>query len=605
MKKVLFFAAAATMLAACSNTDELASLQTVQNDQESSINFEVYTSRATTRAGLPGGYDAANSYGVTTYTLQSGRHASAGFGVFGYYTSNSVYDTNSSIPNFMYNQKVTFAGTAGTAPDGTAIGDDNSKWTYEPVKYWPNEFGDAALSDDVDRISFFAYAPWQQVTVNTGVPVTTVDAAYVADHMTQLASNDDVAKKLLGATDWATFEADAKATATALYNAANATTFATFADWKADGTHGAAATAMETAINDIPTQAKADYQAGIESRMADQKLNITQMTKNSASGDPVIKYVVDMHPNTSVDLLWGVAAPVGTDPTADYTYNGIKNKLGNPTSTIQAGNTFVDLTKQGDVSGKVKWYFKHALARLNVQICTTVDKATPGEGTDEIGQEANGDNPKASHVWLRSIKFTNGFAQKGALNLNSEPVTTGATNADRVKNAKPKWLDYDGSTELTFEDVILFDGLKDGKEGIANNIQKNETPTGINPILTQANPLYTGVPIKLTNLFEGSLTPDDPIYVIPDPNQTEEMYITVQYDVETADKRLAGTLADGVTKGSSIENIITKSTGKVIEPGKAYVIKIYLGLESVKYDVEVVDWLPGTTGTEVELPKNE
>ena len=45
MKKVLFFAAAATMLAACSNTDELASFQNVQNNQE--VNFEVYANLAT------------------------------------------------------------------------------------------------------------------------------------------------------------------------------------------------------------------------------------------------------------------------------------------------------------------------------------------------------------------------------------------------------------------------------------------------------------------------------------------------------------------------------------------------------------------------------
>ena len=107
MKKVLFFACAAAMLAACSNTDELATLQNVQNAQGTEVNFDVYASR-TTRAGLPGGYDTSEGYGVTLNTLKTGgRHAAAGFGVFGYYTSNSEYDANSSTPNFMYNQPVT------------------------------------------------------------------------------------------------------------------------------------------------------------------------------------------------------------------------------------------------------------------------------------------------------------------------------------------------------------------------------------------------------------------------------------------------------------------------------------------------------------------
>ena len=61
MKKVLFFACAAAMLAACSNTDELASFQNVQNDaQGTEVNFDVYASRVlTTRAGLPGGLAGA------------------------------------------------------------------------------------------------------------------------------------------------------------------------------------------------------------------------------------------------------------------------------------------------------------------------------------------------------------------------------------------------------------------------------------------------------------------------------------------------------------------------------------------------------------------
>ena len=594
MKKVLFFAAAAAMLAACSNTDELASFQNVQNDQEAPVNFEVYTNRATTRAGLPGNNSA--EYGVTTATLKTGAHSAAGFGVFGYYTSNSIFDTNSSMPNFMYNQQVLWNNTKGA-------------WTYEPVKYWPNEFGDAAISDDLDHVTFFAYAPWQKVTVNTGVPTTDIDAAFVTDAVSTLTDDDAICKILFGATDFATWKAAVLASAVAAYNAANSTTYADFAAWKASTVpaDAAAAAAAETAVDAAPADAKAEYQKGIEDRMADQKLNITQLSKNNATGDPIIKYVVDMHPNTSVDLLWGVAAaPAGTDPATDFAYEGITKKDGNPSSKIQAGNTFVDLTKQGDVSGKVKWNFKHALARLNVQICTVVDKAGLSEGTDEIGQEADGTKTSNTRVWLRSVKFSNAFAQKGALNLHSEDVDPSETdNAKRVEKAQPNWFDYDGSTELTFEDVVLFDGLKDGKEGTTNNIQKNETPLGINPILTQANPLYTGVPIKLTNLFEGSLTPDDPIYVIPDPNQTDEMEITVQYDIETADKRLAGLLSDGVTKGSSIENVISKSTGLKILPGKAYVVKIYLGIESVKYDVEVTDWVVGASDTDVTLPKNE
>jgi hypothetical protein len=53
----------------------------------------------------------------------------------------------------MYNQSVTYS---------------SSTWGYTPVKYWPNEFGKNALSEDVDKVSFFAYAPYVTVDVKSG-----------------------------------------------------------------------------------------------------------------------------------------------------------------------------------------------------------------------------------------------------------------------------------------------------------------------------------------------------------------------------------------------------------------------------------------------------
>ena len=72
--------------------------------------------------------------------------------MFGYYTDNGSYDQYAK-PNFMYNQQVKYVTSA---------------WTYEPVKYWPNEYGSTAQSDDVDRVSFFAYAPWVKTVPTTG-----------------------------------------------------------------------------------------------------------------------------------------------------------------------------------------------------------------------------------------------------------------------------------------------------------------------------------------------------------------------------------------------------------------------------------------------------
>lgn len=70
-----------------------------------------------------------------------------GFGVFGYYDDNKTYDSDNDIPNFMYNQSVTWSKEANA-------------WTYTPLKYWPNEHGSDESDGRTDRLSFFAYAPY-------------------------------------------------------------------------------------------------------------------------------------------------------------------------------------------------------------------------------------------------------------------------------------------------------------------------------------------------------------------------------------------------------------------------------------------------------------
>lgn len=137
MKKLMILAAAAAVvLASCAKNEVFQNTQ-----DENAVSFSVYVPQ-TTRA----------SYGTqTTATLKTD-----GFGVFAYYTDAASYGS-SAIPNFMYNTKVTYA---------------DSKWTYSPLKYWPNNHGGAAASSDVDKVSFFAYAPHMAVTPSTGVPTT-------------------------------------------------------------------------------------------------------------------------------------------------------------------------------------------------------------------------------------------------------------------------------------------------------------------------------------------------------------------------------------------------------------------------------------------------
>ena len=78
------------------------------------------------------------------------------------------------------------------------------------------------------------------------------------------------------------------------------------------------------------------------------------------------------------------------------------------------------------------------------------------------------------------------------------------------------------------------------------------------------------------------------------------MQVTIAYDVETYNPKLAGYLSDGRTHGTSVSNVITKDItfkdgdekkSMVMENGKKYTIQLHLGLNGVKFTATVEPWL--------------
>lgn len=101
------------------------------------VSFTTYNQRTDTKAGAsyvaPGGDFAVGSI----------------VSVYGYYHDNSTWaaetTAGNNIADFMYNTALT------KQSDGS--------WTYSPIKYWPNEYGTGANSDNVDKLSFWGYYP--------------------------------------------------------------------------------------------------------------------------------------------------------------------------------------------------------------------------------------------------------------------------------------------------------------------------------------------------------------------------------------------------------------------------------------------------------------
>lgn len=166
--------AAAILSVACSTLPDESESNKEYIPEE--VSFGVYLQRnRETKAGVPGilttDSDASNKTNLEE----------KGFGVFGYHTDASLY--NQSIkPNFMYNQNV--KQNAG-----------GSAWEYAPIKYWPNEFGEDAVSETIDRLTFFAYAPYVAVNSVTGLLSDPDDGTAENSHSTGITrlsrSTDD------------------------------------------------------------------------------------------------------------------------------------------------------------------------------------------------------------------------------------------------------------------------------------------------------------------------------------------------------------------------------------------------------------------------------
>ena len=630
MKKIFLFAAAAALLTACSSEELSNSEVAQQNNAETPVAFSIYTPRSVTRAGLP--------KEITTGSLQTGAHKDAGFGVFGYYTDGEDYLAANTFPNFMYNQQVKY---------------DGGEWKYEPVKYWPNEYGQSATSDDVDRVSFFSYAPWITVTPSTGVPVIEpiinynkfvedLNISYAeitedkvndkASYIKYLAQNcytgstEDADLLLYINETYSKTETDIDAAITNVIaplelkyvKAVAAKTVATLDDYKAyvDYINGLA---PNTTTDEI-AKAKLD---DINKQQIQGK-NITALSRNTATGDPIVKYAVDVEPSKSVDLLWGVAA-------ADY-----ETTWGPAKAEVKKDFPFIDLLKPNEPTGttgaadsKIKFNLRHALAQLNV----TVDYFDDGTSYNAVGDLEATNQAK---IFIREVKI-GGFTMKGALNLNNTDngkytntqIGTATYNATPI----PNWKAYDGLNEIENDDeeIIFKDGRRDGSEGVLG-ATANEKELGLNPNLIQSSPYVLaydaknnivfdtnwsaanlGVTKKTVNLFGNDKEGTNqamPIYVIP---RNQDIDIEITYDVEVVNPKLTGTLSDGKTKGLSIKNCIRKTSAQVfkanagqsvkMQAGVSYTIHLHLGMTSVKTDATVEDWV-ATEGT-AELPANQ
>ena len=220
--------------------------------------------------------------------------------------------------------------------------------------------------------------------------------------------------------------------------------------------------------------------------------------------------------------------------------NDVKNQVD---LLFCAGQT--DKTKQ-NVSDKVTFEFKHALARIGFSVAYAVDQTTAG-GTLDANTKIT-----ISKVVLRKKGATDGnsgvFYTKGNLTLT-------ATDADAA------WADEDGSQAFT----------------LSND---NFTGNVLNSTTTQ---------------IEKFNKEDSYVMIIP---QNTEFEVYLEYTVTTTDSSLEG-------GKSEITNKITTSVSSIdFKANKAYTLNLVLGMTSVKVDAKYTDWETTTPSTTVDVPAN-
>ena len=275
---------------------------------------------------------------------------------------------------------------------------------------------------------------------------------------------------------------------------------------------------------------------------------------NTATGtDPWVRYAVATDPSKSVDLLWGVAPAGGLQYTA----------VDGTDIDVAEGMPLINLIKPAK-DQKIKFLFKHALARLGMTIVAAVDQVAPG------GTLAGDTKIYVESVQLDEVTATKQLKMKGALNLKN-------TSAGEAL-----W-------EETSED---FAGLIVNKTGLLNPDILWDTD-----VATTVAAGATGVTTSEKDVIKDNTGKLHYFMVIPSHADTD-IKVTITYYVVTADPKVK----DGY---SVVKNVIRKAvTVSNLTNNKAYNLKLVLGLTSVKMEAEVADWqVDGST--EVYLPQNK
>ena len=537
---------------------------------------------AGTRAGTAGA--------ITTASLQTGAHKNDGFGVFAYYTGTKGYGdyitysgTEATVAaNFMFNQQVLWNNLL----DDSYI----TKWTYSPIKYWPNE---------VQGVSY-TYI-WTEIF--SGVTGSEPIAASQPGTTTTGSLNDIVRWNEAGVGIHYYKLTDIQVVETSGVD-----------DQDNDQNNNNAYTDYENGGN-VSFFAYAPYVTLSASDLESANGGITKVNgqttldaANAVAGDPILTYVIPADASKVVDLLWGTKG--NTSPNVKNTDGGVTSTATTvttgpitpattyPLSILKDYSTNADLSKQ-KTTGTIDFLFKHATSKVGGATTTTTTPADPSsvknglmvvlDLDDMKGAEVGGAKEDATKVTVKEIKIE---ARTLVENASKKPGEDGYT-ATYLKTAQ-------GDFNLaTGKWAVLTDDNTDNTQGNAASttyiIDEDGSGPNVAGQLNTAIAEPASAPDKTADGFDGLpagvLTTAQNVYqneaepLVFIPGTYPELTVTVDYLVRTKDANLANAY-------SEVEQKITKKLTftSAVELNKQYSLLIHLGLTSVKFTASVSDW---------------
>ena len=239
---------------------------------------------------------------------------------------------------------------------------------------------------------------------------------------------------------------------------------------------------------------------------------ITSITSNNSLGAPKLTFTNSSNVENTIDLLWAVSK--------------------------ESGKALKDMTSL-DTNGEVNFNFRHALARLNLNI----------QGA--FASNSNENIADCNKITVESITISGSFPSNGTLDLDNDIAYT------------PQWENTSGETVFNISNKQIAESLRDGGDS-----KNTDSISGVTNVKTNL----------LANTSDGK-----ECYLTFIPSKGN-LTVSITYWLTTKDSNLA----EGYFR---VKNNAKKTISDMtLEAGKNYSINVLIGMTGIQFDSNVAEW---------------